>query len=85
MLRVGNKERYVITKLFTTFSFYLQHGEVSDADAKKFKDQVYFAVTLGEYLQYGLIALGALFILSGITVGFVGRRKDSSVSTFMTF
>ena len=61
-------------------SFVSQHGQVGDADAKKFKSQVYFAVTLGEYLQYGLIVVGGLLILSAITIGCCSSRKKQSVS-----
>ena len=52
---------------------------VGDADAKKFKDQVYFAVSLGDYLQYGLIALGGVLILSAVVVGACAERKQKSV------
>eukprot|EP00795_Rhopilema_esculentum_P000574 gene574-10262_t len=55
-----------------------EHGLVGDADAKKFKNQVYFAVSLGEYLQYGLIALGGVLVLSAVVVGACAERKRKS-------
>ncbi len=58
----------------------LQHGQISDADAKKFKKQVYFAITISLIVQYGLIGLGGLFILSGLVVGVRSRQKGKMVS-----
>jgi len=58
-----------------------EHGEVSNADAKKFKNQVYFAVSLGEYLQYGLIGLGGLLIVTAVLIGLVYRKKPLSISS----
>ncbi|XP_065058153.1 lysosome membrane protein 2-like isoform X2 [Rhopilema esculentum] len=57
-----------------------EHGLVGDADAKKFKNQVYFAVSLGEYLQYGLIALGGVLVLSAVVVGACAERKRKSLN-----
>ena len=41
---------------------------------------MYFAVTMGEYLQYGLIALGGFLILTAITIGLCSEKKPQSVS-----
>eukprot|EP00794_Sanderia_malayensis_P007498 gene7498-8329_t len=63
-----------------------EHGTISDADAKKFKKQVYLPITIASVAQYSLIGLGGLLILSSIFVGFCGRRdrkldgKDSEKS-----
>ena len=65
------------------FSIAFQSAKISDSDAAKFRKRVYDKITMTKGIQYGLIAVGGLFILVAVFIAVCQRdqrRKSVGVT-----